>query len=171
MPLRPSTSFRVPPMPLKHSVYQLQEPDLNHSNFIPTCSACSTPQQPPGTVSVRGESAMSICRECHAHTCKSAPIPFSFVWVDVLRRGPCVERERQKKRNDQPKACGQHISSSGISKLLGCPWLSCSPHNLSVAVVSIRRGRAVSLPQDLLLLKGSETSRFGRILPSFIRSL
>lgn len=36
-----------------------------HSNFIPTCSECSTPYTSPGIVSVRGESSMATCRECH----------------------------------------------------------------------------------------------------------
>lgn len=36
-----------------------------HSNFVPTCSECSTAYPAPGLVSVRGESAMANCRECH----------------------------------------------------------------------------------------------------------
>lgn len=36
-----------------------------YSNFIPTCSECSTVYPAPGVVSVRGESTMTICRECH----------------------------------------------------------------------------------------------------------
>lgn len=36
-----------------------------YSNFIPTCSECSTSYPAPGVVSVRGESSMTICRECH----------------------------------------------------------------------------------------------------------
>lgn len=35
------------------------------SNFIPTCSQCSTPYSGPGIVSVRGESTMAMCRGCH----------------------------------------------------------------------------------------------------------
>lgn len=35
------------------------------SNFIPTCSECSTSYSAPGVVSVRGESSMIVCRECH----------------------------------------------------------------------------------------------------------
>lgn len=35
------------------------------SNFIPTCAECSTSHPAPGVVSVRGESTMAICRECH----------------------------------------------------------------------------------------------------------
>ena len=36
-----------------------------YSNFIPTCSECSTVYPAPGVVSVRGESTMTICRICH----------------------------------------------------------------------------------------------------------
>lgn len=39
--------------------------DMLPSNFLPTCSECSTTHPSPGVVSVRGESSMAICRECH----------------------------------------------------------------------------------------------------------
>ncbi|EPS33941.1 hypothetical protein PDE_08903 [Penicillium oxalicum 114-2] len=39
--------------------------DMLPSNFIPTCSDCSTPYHAPGVSAVRGESAMAICRHCH----------------------------------------------------------------------------------------------------------
>ena len=40
--------------------------DMLPSNFIPTCSQCSTSVPAPGIVAVRGPSAaMAICRECH----------------------------------------------------------------------------------------------------------
>jgi hypothetical protein len=40
--------------------------DLLPSNFIPTCSECSTNYALPGIVSVRGESSVpTFCRECH----------------------------------------------------------------------------------------------------------
>jgi hypothetical protein len=35
------------------------------SYFKPTCSECSTPVPLPGVVSVRGDSSLAICRECH----------------------------------------------------------------------------------------------------------
>jgi hypothetical protein len=35
------------------------------SYFTPTCTECSMPHPPPGVVSVRGESTLAICRECH----------------------------------------------------------------------------------------------------------
>ncbi|KAJ5125835.1 hypothetical protein N7526_008012 [Penicillium atrosanguineum] len=39
--------------------------DLIPSNFLPTCSECSTVHPMPGVSAVRGESAMAICRHCH----------------------------------------------------------------------------------------------------------
>ena len=39
--------------------------DMLPSNFVPTCSECSTTHPSPGVVSVRGESSMAVCRECH----------------------------------------------------------------------------------------------------------
>lgn len=39
--------------------------DMLPSNFVPTCSECSTTHPAPGLVSVRGESSMAVCRECH----------------------------------------------------------------------------------------------------------
>ncbi|KAH0365039.1 hypothetical protein KCU65_g6439, partial [Aureobasidium melanogenum] len=39
--------------------------DMLPSNFIPTCSECSTSYPAPGVVGVRGDSILAICRECH----------------------------------------------------------------------------------------------------------
>jgi len=39
--------------------------DMLPSTFVPTCSECSTSYTTPGCVSVRGESTLAICRECH----------------------------------------------------------------------------------------------------------
>ena len=39
--------------------------DMLPSTFLPTCSECSTTHPSPGVVSVRGESSMAVCRECH----------------------------------------------------------------------------------------------------------
>ena len=39
--------------------------DLLPSAFIPTCSECSTDYSAPGLVSVRGDTTLAMCRECH----------------------------------------------------------------------------------------------------------
>ncbi|KAL8790695.1 MAG: hypothetical protein Q9195_006237 [Heterodermia aff. obscurata] len=53
--------------------------DLN-GYFIPTCSECSSTLPAPGLVSVRGESSMALCRECHRKmTFKLPEIKFLLV--------------------------------------------------------------------------------------------
>lgn len=47
--------------------------DMLPSNFLPTCSDCSTTYASPGVVSVRGESSMAVCRECHRKMSMSQP--------------------------------------------------------------------------------------------------
>ena len=47
--------------------------DMLPSNFLPTCSECSTTYASPGVVSVRGESSMAVCRECHRKMSMSQP--------------------------------------------------------------------------------------------------
>jgi hypothetical protein len=52
------------------------------SNFTPTCSECSTSHPAPGIVSVRGESTMAMCRECHkrmsqSEICQDAPFMYN----------------------------------------------------------------------------------------------
>lgn len=39
--------------------------DMLPSTFVPTCGECSTAYTTPGCVSVRGDSTMAVCRECH----------------------------------------------------------------------------------------------------------
>lgn len=39
--------------------------DTAYSHFIPTCAECSTTFPAPGVATVRGESAMAVCRQCH----------------------------------------------------------------------------------------------------------
>ena len=50
--------------------------DVLPSTFLPTCSECSTTHPSPGVVSVRGESSMAVCRECHRKMSK--------LWFDFL---------------------------------------------------------------------------------------
>lgn len=39
--------------------------DMLPSAFVPTCSECSTSYPKPGVISVRGETTLTVCRECH----------------------------------------------------------------------------------------------------------
>ncbi|KAI9887728.1 MAG: hypothetical protein M1823_000477 [Watsoniomyces obsoletus] len=47
--------------------------DLLPSNFLPTCAACSTTYSQPGVVSVRGETSVVFCRECHGRMSFTIP--------------------------------------------------------------------------------------------------
>ena len=51
--------------------------DMLPSNFLPTCAECSTTHPSPGVVSVRGESSMAVCRECHRRMSTYRHIPLS----------------------------------------------------------------------------------------------
>lgn len=73
--------------------------DMLPSNFVPTCSECSTPYPAPGVVSVRGESAMAICRECHRRMSFRIPeIKFLMVSAAAIRasRGPTRKKIKEK---------------------------------------------------------------------------
>lgn len=59
--------------------------DMLPSNFLPTCSECSTTHPSPGVVSVRGESTMAICRECHRKMSFKIP-EIKFLLVSAAAR-------------------------------------------------------------------------------------
>ncbi|KAF1809775.1 hypothetical protein P152DRAFT_148701 [Eremomyces bilateralis CBS 781.70] len=73
--------------------------ELLPSNFVPTCSECSTAFLAPGLISVRGQSSMANCRNCHQH------MSFRIPEVKMLRtsglavrvsRGPVARRAKEK---------------------------------------------------------------------------
>ncbi|KAF2434269.1 hypothetical protein EJ08DRAFT_627787 [Tothia fuscella] len=72
--------------------------DLLPSNFIPTCSECSTSYPTPGIVSVRGESSMTVCRECHSRMSFRIPevkfLQVSAAAVRASRTPPRKKKER-----------------------------------------------------------------------------
>lgn len=70
--------------------------DMLPSNFLPTCSECSTTHPAPGLVSVRGESSMAICRECHRKmTFKIPEIKFLLISA-AARANRAPVRKRPK---------------------------------------------------------------------------
>lgn len=70
--------------------------DLLPSLFQPTCSECSTVFAKPGVVSVRGETSMEMCRECHKKmTFKLPDVKFLHVSSANLPRRP-LPRKRPK---------------------------------------------------------------------------
>ncbi|KAL2012181.1 hypothetical protein VTN00DRAFT_4899 [Thermoascus crustaceus] len=72
--------------------------DLLPSNFVPTCSECSTPFPAPGVVAVRGESAMATCRECHRRMVFKIPeVKFLVVGAAAFAsRRPLPPRKKPK---------------------------------------------------------------------------
>lgn len=72
--------------------------DMLPSNFIPTCSVCSTTSPAPGMVSVRGASAMEVCRECHRKMSFSIPeVKFLLVSSAARSQAPTA-RKRPKEQ-------------------------------------------------------------------------
>ena len=61
--------------------------DMLPSNFLPTCSECSTTYAFPGVVSIRGESSMAVCRECHRKMSMPQRQIFHHM-IKVLTRSP-----------------------------------------------------------------------------------
>ena len=74
--------------------------DLLPSQFIPTCSSCSTPVDEPGVSAVRGPSpAISICRNCHTHMSFTIPsVKFQLASQNPNARAP-APRSRRPKEN------------------------------------------------------------------------
>jgi uncharacterized CHY-type Zn-finger protein len=74
--------------------------DMSPSTFTPTCSDCSTAYPtPPGVVSVRGESTLSVCRSCHRKmTFKIPEVKFLRVATNASNI-PSLPRKRKPKEN------------------------------------------------------------------------
>lgn len=72
--------------------------DMLPSNFLPTCSECSTTHPEPGLVSVRGDSSsMAICRECHRRmTFKIPEVKFLLISTAAARTDRAPVRKRPK---------------------------------------------------------------------------
>jgi uncharacterized CHY-type Zn-finger protein len=87
--------------------------DLLPSRFIPTCSECSTDYSAPGLVSVRGDTTMSMCRECHHK------ISFKIPDVKFLRVSsagadrPDRPLPRKKARENLGIVAGQELPRRG----------------------------------------------------------
>ncbi|KAI6894348.1 hypothetical protein KC318_g11963 [Hortaea werneckii] len=71
--------------------------DMLPSNFTPTCAECSTPFPAPGIVAVRGDSAMTICRECHKKmTLRISELKFLLVSATAARASRALGRKKPK---------------------------------------------------------------------------
>lgn len=89
--------------------------DMLPSNFVPTCSECSTPGPAPGIVAVRGDSAMAICRECHKKmTIKIPEIKFLRVSTAAIRASQAPLRRKPKE--NLGIVAGQELPQRGRCK-------------------------------------------------------
>ncbi|KAI7322371.1 hypothetical protein KC315_g8854 [Hortaea werneckii] len=71
--------------------------DMLPSNFLPTCAECSTSFPAPGIVAVRGDSAMTICRECHKKmTLRISELKFLLVSATAARASRALGRKKPK---------------------------------------------------------------------------
>ncbi|KAK0515272.1 hypothetical protein JMJ35_002651 [Cladonia borealis] len=70
--------------------------DMLPSNFLPTCSECSTTYASPGVVSVRGESSMAVCRECHRKMSFKIPEVKFLLVSSAARVGRAPVRKKPK---------------------------------------------------------------------------
>ncbi|KAK7543791.1 hypothetical protein IWX50DRAFT_616336 [Phyllosticta citricarpa] len=86
--------------------------DLLTSNFIPTCSGCSTPYPSPGIASVRGENAMAICRACHKKMGFRIP-EVKFLLVSASTGRAARPLPRKKARENLGIIAGQELPRRG----------------------------------------------------------
>lgn len=71
--------------------------DMLPSNFIPTCSECSTSYPAPGIAAVRGDSAIAICRECHRRmSLRIQEVKFLLVSAAAIRASRAPGRKKQR---------------------------------------------------------------------------
>ncbi|KAF2719245.1 hypothetical protein K431DRAFT_120324 [Polychaeton citri CBS 116435] len=71
--------------------------DMLPSAFVPTCSDCSSPHPAPGVISVRGESTMAICRECHRRmTFRINEVKFLQISAAAIRATNAPQRKKVK---------------------------------------------------------------------------
>ncbi|KAK0935549.1 hypothetical protein LTR29_012862 [Friedmanniomyces endolithicus] len=71
--------------------------DMLPSNFVPTCSECSTAYPAPGVSAVRGDSAFAICRECHHK------MTFRIPEIKFLQASPSAIRASKAPGRKKPK--------------------------------------------------------------------
>jgi uncharacterized CHY-type Zn-finger protein len=85
--------------------------DMLPSHFQPTCSECSTTFPKPGIVSVRGETSMAICRECHKKMTFKLP-EVRFLLVSSAER-PNRPLPRKKAKENLGIVAGTQLPHKG----------------------------------------------------------
>ena len=86
--------------------------DMLPSNFLPTCSQCSSTHPDPGVVSVRGASTMAICRECHARMTFKIP-EIKFLLVSSATRLAGAPLRKKKPKENLGITVGQELPRRG----------------------------------------------------------
>ena len=85
--------------------------DMLPSHFLPTCSECSGTHPLPGVVSVRGESTMAMCRECHRRMTFKIP-EVKFLLVSAAPRADRAP-VRKKPKESLGIVAGQELPRRG----------------------------------------------------------
>lgn len=85
--------------------------DMLPSTFQPTCSECSTTFSKPGVVSVRGETSMIICRQCHKKMVFKLP-QITFLRVSSAER-PNRPLPRKKPKENLGIVAGNELPKKG----------------------------------------------------------
>lgn len=85
--------------------------DMLPSNFIPTCSECSTTIPSPGVVSVRAASTMAICRQCHRKLSFKIP-EVKFLLISTSTRHKLAP-VRKKPKESLGITAGQELPRRG----------------------------------------------------------
>ncbi|KAG9678920.1 hypothetical protein KCU95_g15011, partial [Aureobasidium melanogenum] len=86
--------------------------DMLPSNFIPTCSECSTSYPAPGVVGVRGDSILAICRECHRKMSFRIP-ETKFLHVSAASVRASRAPTRRKVKENLGIVAGQELPRRG----------------------------------------------------------
>ena len=86
--------------------------DMLPSNFLPTCSECSTTHPAPGVVSVRGSSTMAICRECHRKLTFKIP-EVKFLLISASTRASNRAPVRKTPKESLGIVAGQELPRQG----------------------------------------------------------
>lgn len=85
--------------------------DMLPSHFQPTCGECSTTFPKPGIISVRGETSMAICRECHKKMTFKLP-EIRFLLVSSAER-PNRPLPRRKAKENLGIVAGTQLPHKG----------------------------------------------------------
>ena len=104
--------------------------DMLPSTFTPTCSECSTPYK-TGCVSVRGESTLAICRECHRKMTFRIP-EVKFLTVSAASERATKATTSRRPRENLGIVAGQELPRRGRCRHYAKShrWFRCASQSL-----------------------------------------